>query len=683
MQGKKSKEATAFTRRNFVTGAAACSGAAAIGAVSRVAMADEALPADFVRAVEWDAEYDVVVVGYGAAGANASIAAADAGAKVLLIDKAMRGLHGGNSRYCGQGICGPQNGVEQFADYLKGLRGYFSTPSDAVIDAFAEQGGKLEDWLTYLGVDLSQVLIEPSAGEFKEWPAGGGDNAEVGPTVTYRCSMATFDGAYYKVLTDNVEARADAIDVWYACPARHLIQDPDSRVIHGVQVERDGHMYNVRAKSGVIMALGGYENNAQMLQDYLLMPNMVPYGACYNTGDGIVMAQEIGAKLWHMGNQAGPLWRFKSPDCEHGITSLMSAAGSILVGPSGERFMKEGGMNRHGHVSFGGHYEPQPTPYPTYAIMDNAYITSKKVYSIFSEGNQEEIEAGYFLIADTLEELAQKIYDSMPDHARLPNYTEAMGDYTSRFVATVEKWNASVEAGVDEQFGRAAKGMTAIAEPPFYALPQSIMMFNTQGGPERDELGRVIDLEGNPIPHLYSAGEFGAIWPDIYNGGCNLAECTYFGIIAGNNAAVAPNDAVLDELVSQPVNLTEAPEADPELGENQYLGVGYGIGGAVKVVCTIADGVVQDIQVVSNFETPGIGTKAIETIPGRLVEAAGEPIDARSGATVTSRAIGTAVMDCMQQAGMDVSQHLIATEMGSSKKANEQLNGPAAEGSKK
>ena len=67
-------------------------------------------------------------------------------------------------------------------------------------------------------------------------------------------------------------------------------------------------------------------------------------------------------------------------------------------------------------------------------------------------------------------------------------------------------------------------------------------MYNTQGGPERNEKAEIIDLDGNPIPHLYSAGELGAIWSDAYNGGGNLGECTAFGRIAGANAAEPKND---------------------------------------------------------------------------------------------------------------------------------------------
>jgi predicted oxidoreductase len=67
-------------------------------------------------------------------------------------------------------------------------------------------------------------------------------------------------------------------------------------------------------------------------------------------------------------------------------------------------------------------------------------------------------------------------------------------------------------------------------------------MYNTQGGPKRNEKAEVLDRDGNPIPHLYSAGELGAMWSDAYNGGGNIGESTAFGRIAGENAAAAKDD---------------------------------------------------------------------------------------------------------------------------------------------
>ena len=83
--------------------------------------------------IAWDGMYDVVVIGYGSAGANAAIAAADAGANVLMVEKAPKGHEGGNSRICGQYLL-TFTDYDMGLNYMKGLRGEFTTTSDAEIE---------------------------------------------------------------------------------------------------------------------------------------------------------------------------------------------------------------------------------------------------------------------------------------------------------------------------------------------------------------------------------------------------------------------------------------------------------------------------------------------------------------------------------------------------------------------
>ena len=125
-----------ISRRNFIAHSSAIGMTAAAALTlsgSPQANAEEGTEGgSFVQSVAWDAEYDVVVIGYGFAGGVTAIAAADAGAKVLLLEKAMRGLEGGNSRYAGQGFTTPNGDPEKLRTYFRSLRGYFNTPSDAV-----------------------------------------------------------------------------------------------------------------------------------------------------------------------------------------------------------------------------------------------------------------------------------------------------------------------------------------------------------------------------------------------------------------------------------------------------------------------------------------------------------------------------------------------------------------------
>lgn len=189
------------TRRTFVAGALA---GTALSASATAAFAADSVAPDKVPA--WDAEYDVVVVGYGAAGANAAINAADAGAKVLLVEKCAQGEEGGNSKYSGQGLqCFEDK--EQALTYYKSLRGFWNTPSDAVIQAYADHIEDMREYLISLGADPENLdnyrgSGEPwrSKGEFPELEGAGhmlyycvSGNSFDGPTTS--CSKTTWPSA--------------------------------------------------------------------------------------------------------------------------------------------------------------------------------------------------------------------------------------------------------------------------------------------------------------------------------------------------------------------------------------------------------------------------------------------------------------------------------------------------------
>ncbi len=518
-----------ISRRQFLKGAAAGTVAAAsVGMLGTSAMAAAVKSTD----VKWDAEYDVVIVGYGAAGATAAITAADKGVKVLLTEKCPEGQEGGNTKYSGQGLqC--FEGKENAITYYKSLRGFFNTPSDAVIEAYADKVAEMREWLISLGAD--PVKLDDYKGTGEPWRSKGEypELVGAGHMLYYCVSGNSFDGAFYNLLQDNVDDRSDKIDVWFEAPAQHLVQDPETKEILGVQICKEGTVMNVRAKNGVILTTGGFENNPQMVQDYLQQPYVQPYGSLYNTGDGIKMAQEVNADLWHMSNAAGFLWCYQPPKASRAMP-IRTAAKGIFVGPSGERYMDETQSTRHGRIYFAGRYIQMPSPLPAFMIMDSDAIKSGKLFSSFSANNEQEIADGYFITADTVEELADKIAAQLPEAVHRPY---AATTFQQNLVSTIEKWNASCDAGKDERYERPANTLTPIKNGPFYAVEIGIEMYNTQGGPVRNEKGQVIDLDGNPIPHLFSAGELGAIWSDSYNGGGNLGECVAFGRISGENAA--------------------------------------------------------------------------------------------------------------------------------------------------
>jgi len=138
----------------------------------------------------------------------------------------------------------------------------------------------------------------------------------------------------------------------------------------------------------------------------------------------------------------------------------------------------------------------------------------------WSEDNSKELEAGWIQKANSLAELA-----------KLLGVDEASAAYT------VMRYNESCRAGVDQDFGRPRETLKPL-QAPYYVMKLEPLMYNTQGGPRRDQESRVIDPAGNPIPHLYAAGEFGSIWGFRYQTSTNFSEAIVYGRIAGKNAAL-------------------------------------------------------------------------------------------------------------------------------------------------
>ena len=156
----------------------------------------------------------------------------------------------------------------------------------------------------------------------------------------------------------------------------------------------------------------------------------------------------------------------------------------------------------------------------------------------------------------------------------------------------------------------------------------------------------MIDTQGNPIPHLYSAGELGSIFPNIYQGAGNLAECIAFGRIAGENAAQVKTDVLPPlkfEKAEDDLRSFEAQKQTFEAAENELIGTGKGIGGLLTVKVTMDGDKMVAIDIISHNETVGISDGAMQKIPRRILETQSTEIDIISGATITSNAIREAV----------------------------------------
>jgi succinate dehydrogenase/fumarate reductase flavoprotein subunit len=510
----------------------------------------------------WDEAADVVVVGYGFAGSAVAITAHDAGAKVLLLEKAPEAHKGGNSRVSANIVFWP-NDIGKAKTYFKALAGaYMDNISDEMVHVWATEMHANKAWLEGLGMKPVNVgpaeYPEMAGADCVEMLVHGDDSAVKAHTGTFALnkSNSPLGGErLWKYLTEPaLEARK--IRRMYETPVVSLVKEKGEIV--GVIAERQGKRIAIKANRAVVLTCGGFENNPTMVRSYVAgLPNVYPVGTPYNTGDGIRMGIEVGADLWHMANIAGPEFFFKAPEIAVSrwinlphVDSYLFAAGD------GTRFTAEGtpcmGADRHGKVKYHGMWMQQPAPAPIYLVFDENFRKAGSIGESFacwdvshgnlynwSQDNLREIEKGWIKKAGTIRELAALI-----------------GVPIDTLDATVTRFNNFVENGKDADYGRTPSYMAALQAPPYYAMELTPSFVNTQGGPRRNKDAQIIGIDGKPIPRLYSAGELGSIYSSNYNAGGNVGECFAFGRVAGRSAAREKPLAAIalrKELVKVPV----------------------------------------------------------------------------------------------------------------------------------
>jgi len=501
---------------------------------------------------KWDEEADVVIVGFGGAGANAAIAGYDAGAETLILEVAPEGREGGNTKCTGAGMTHAYD-KGKYLVYLKKLcRG--ATPEEYLED-WAEVETGLLDWLDYLGIEYMQIRHD--YGHFFTTTVGGVPGVpESG--ISFDSGIDQYQslrpdgtlvaaGELFLMFKDHVEERG--IPVLYETRATELIQEPATEEILGVKATQAGKEIYVKARRGVILACGGYENNPE-LQDSHVYPGVriYPAGNPYNLGDGVYMAQAVGADIFHMAGVE--YYGYGVLPTEHDAAiplSLTKLGNGIIVNKYGKRIYNEDKKLSHTRtfhaLDFDG-YPDDPSALndyvgiPSYLIFDEAKRLAGplrdptsghgptgwlEVHGLYwwSEDNMEEIESGLIKKADTIKELAE---NSGIDPAALED--------------TVNKWNGYCATGEDLQFGRAKDAMLPIEVPPYYAMEMTPCFLNTQGGPKHSNKdGKVLDREDKPIARLYAAGECGSVYSLMYHGSGNVAEAVMVGRLAGENAA--------------------------------------------------------------------------------------------------------------------------------------------------
>lgn len=511
-----------ISRRNFIKTTSVGIGAAAIVGLNP----ESAISQDTTSAIKWDKEADVLVAGTGLAGLASAITAHDAGAKVIILEKAPEQYEGGNSKVSGNMWWTPVN-VDEGIKYITAL--CYGLTDQESIKALAQGMFENNDWLKKLGVEPTSLgMFQP---EYPELP--GGETVR-----TWGNGRGVFGGALYIPIRKQVKDRG--IPVMYQTAAKELIKNEKGEII-GIKAESSGKSLNIKAKRAVILACGGFEFAHDIQQQFLPGWPMYGRGSTYNTGDGIRMAQQMGAALWHMNNALAGVGAILVDDAELGkvpVTVSLFGTPYMLTDNQGKRFMNESTQGRHGlgekeHLVFFDTLNTQNfTRIPCYAIMDSRALKKPLVstgmkfgwynwYSKYkwSQDNSAEVEKGWIIKGETLQELSGKL-----------------GIKPEALEKTLTAYNQFCDTGIDTDFNRPKMGLTKIDQAPYVALKIYPIMYNTQGGPKRNASCQIVDPFGNAIPRLFSAGELGSFWGWMYNGGGNNSECLATGRIAGVNA---------------------------------------------------------------------------------------------------------------------------------------------------
>lgn len=487
--------------------------------------------------------YDVVVVGAGNAAFCAALAASEGGAKVLVLERAPQLEYGGNSRFSSGSMRFAYTGGSDLLPILKDLseaefaRLDFGTYPES---AFFDDMYRITSYRT--DPDLCEQLVINSYATAK-WLADKGIRFIPRLTHAYKdgdifrmspgLSSEVVGGGAGLVEREVQLAMNSGVEIRYGARAMSLIYD--GHVVTGVRVKAGATLSDMKA-GAVILACGGFEANPEWRARYLGPGwDLVKVrGTRFNTGDGLRMALEIGAAPF--GNWSGcnaVAWDANAP--EFGDLVVMSGYQKhsypygIMVNAFGKRFADEGANVKHyTYGRYGDMLMDQPGQF-AWQVFDN------KVLHLLREDYR--IKQVSKVRASSIEELAHKLEGVDPEG----------------FLVEVRAFNAAVQTerpfkpGAKD--GRATVGLAIpksnwalkIDEPPFEAFHVCCGITFTFGGVRIvPATGQVVDLDLEPIPGLYAAGEMvGGIFSVDYPGGTGLTSGAVFGRKAGTSAAAA------------------------------------------------------------------------------------------------------------------------------------------------
>lgn len=450
----------------------------------------------------------VLVLGGGLAGAAALLAAAEAGAYAVLLEKTD---HFGGSTVRSAGLSAyagsdeqTEQGIEDSVELLRAdlLETGGHVNDVALVDLYCANQLDTYRWLKGHGVRYGHIHA-----------ASGQSVPRSHPSDTTAMLRSLFGAA------GRLGARLVA-----GARVRRILR-ADNRVT-GVEVDWHGERRTVHADA-VVLATGGFSRDRAMLERFApQMKDALLAGGDGNQGEGLLMAMHLGAGVRDLPYVKGTYGIFHEPHPgEDGTGILAVYKGAIAVNRAGRRFVDESIP----YKALGDASLAQPTA-RTWQVFDSAVMalsdTEVPIYDFAGR-----LSAGMLVVADSIEALAAEL-----------------GTEPGVLEATVTDYNSRLRAGEPDAFGRthlvgSVGTPTPISAGPFYAQLSGTVVLATYCGVTVDTTMRVLDVFGEPIERLYAAGELvGGFHGAGYMTGTSIGKSGIFGRIAGTSAAAEESD---------------------------------------------------------------------------------------------------------------------------------------------
>ena len=452
--------------------------------------------------LEFDDEYDVIVVGAGGAGLAAAATAAENGASVLAIEK--QGIPGGTTslsggvmqaagtKYQKKFSAYPDDTPEKHeAEYLAAGEGRLYEP---LVRDFTQNAGKNLEWLEEkVGLKWTSVYGHTEIPYAKKTFAdrihvyeggGAGGNGIIATRKLYEYALA--QGADFQFDTAVVAL---------------VLKDESSSAVSGVIAEQDGVLYAFKANRGVVLATASIDHNLELAKDlspqhYEDVKRHLCWSVASDRGDGIVMGMNIGAAVTGFGGTIDFDAR-----TGNGTDDRLPTIPSIFVNGQGLRFVNEDATYAYGFRAI--FNEEKKLGKPTYQIFGQDSITAP-ASPWDRDSLAKDLASGLVKTGDTLAELAEKI-----------------GVPAENLTNSVETWNKHAATGKDPEYER-TMGVKPFSGP-YYAYVNTPGNLGAIGGLKINAQCNVIDNFGQPIPGLYAAGLNAGGWIGSYYPGSGTA----------------------------------------------------------------------------------------------------------------------------------------------------------------